>query len=130
MRYFPRSGFEEVPGDGYLKHIILRENELGIEGTLLQEVQFTAGDKVPFHFHRSTKEVFFCLRGPAPFVINGQGVDMKEGDCLICEPGDVHGNPVIGNDFRILVLKIGLKDHDTVWFDRDPHRNDHARNME
>jgi len=42
---------------------------------------------------------------------------MEEGDCLVCEPGDVHGNPVIGNDFRILVLKVGLREHDTVWLD-------------
>jgi quercetin dioxygenase-like cupin family protein len=81
-------------------------------------VEFKAGDSVAFHFHQVTREIFYCLRGPAPFVINGRPTVMREGDCLVCEPGDVHGNPVIENDFRILVLKADLKEHDTVWLDR------------
>jgi quercetin dioxygenase-like cupin family protein len=117
MKYLPRTNYKEVSGDGYLKRIVLEAKDIGLKDTLLQEVQFTAGEKVAFHFHQVTREIFYCLVGPAPFVINGQPVVMSEGDCLICEPGDVHGNPVIGNDFRILVLKVGFKEHDTVWLD-------------
>ncbi len=119
MRLMPREGRKEVPGDGYLKRIVLEPKDLGIADALLQEVHFKAGDKVAFHFHQVTREVFYCLAGPAPFVINGRPVVMNEGDCLICEPGDVHGNPVIDNDFRILVLKSGLKEHDTIWLERE-----------
>ncbi len=117
MRSFPRTGYKEVTGDGYLKRIVLDAADLGMKGTLLQEVQFKAGEKVAFHFHQVTREIFFCLQGPAPFVINGQPVVMEEGDCLVCEPGDVHGNPVIENDFRILVLKVRFKEQDTIWLD-------------
>jgi len=117
MRLFPRSGHRKVQGDGYLKLVMLEGKDIGVSGTLLQEVQFTAGQRVRMHFHQATREVFYCLEGPAPFVINGEKVVMEEGDCLVCEPGDVHGNSVIGNDFRILVLKVGLREHDTVWLD-------------
>lgn len=117
MKSLPRTNYKEVSGDGYLKRIVLEAQDIGLKDTLLQEVQFTAGEKVAFHFHQVTREVFYCLAGPAPFVINGQPVVMNEGDCLICEPGDVHGNPVIGKDFRILVLKVGFKENDTVWLD-------------
>ncbi len=117
MRSAPRSGYKEVSGDGYLKRIVLEAEDIGVKGTLLQEVQFIAGDKVAFHFHKVTREIFFCLQGPAPFVINGQPVVMNEGDCLVCEPGDVHGNPIIKNDFRILVLKVGFKEADTDWLE-------------
>lgn len=117
MRTIPRSEYKEVSGDGYLKRIVLEAADIGIKGTLLQEVQFITGDRVAFHFHQVTKEIFFCLQGPAPFVINGRPAVMNEGDCLVCEPGDVHGNPVIDHDFRILVLKVGYKDNDTVWLD-------------
>jgi len=117
MKLFPRAHFREVSGDGYLKRIVLESNDVGVKDALLQEVQFTAGEKVAFHFHQVTKEIFYCLQGPAPFVINGQQVLMEEGDCLICEPGDVHGNPIIENDFRILVLKVDHREQDTVWLD-------------
>ncbi len=117
MRLFPRTGYKEVSGDGYLKRIVLEAKDLGVKDSLMQEVHFTAGEKVGFHFHQATREIFYCLRGPAPFVINGQQVVMQEGDCLVCEPGDVHGNPVITSDFRILVLKVGYKEHDTVWLE-------------
>lgn len=118
MKVFPRSSFKEVSGDGYLKRIVLEAEDIGLKGTLLQEVQFIAGDRVAFHFHQVTREIFFCLQGPAPFVINGRPAVMNEGDCLVCEPGDVHGNPVIDHDFRILVLKVGFKENDTVWLDQ------------
>ncbi len=117
MRHLPRANYKEVSGDGYLKRIVLEAKDIGLKDTLLQEVQFTAGEEVAFHFHQTTREIFYCLAGPAPFVINGQPVVMNEGDCLICEPGDVHGNPVIPNDFRILVLKVGFREHDTVWLE-------------
>lgn len=117
MKLFPRTNYKEVSGDGYLKRIVLEGKDIGIKDTLVQEVQFTAGEKVAFHFHQVTREIFYCLAGPAPFVINGQQVVLNKGDCLVCEPGDVHGNPVIENDFRILVLKVGFKEHDTVWLD-------------
>ena len=51
----------------------------------------------------------------AHFVINDQTVVMNPGDVVICQPGDVHGNPVIPHDFRILVVKINYRDDDTVW---------------
>jgi quercetin dioxygenase-like cupin family protein len=117
MRSFPRSAYKEVSGDGYLKRIVLEAEDIGLKGTLLQEVHFTAGEKVAFHFHRSTREVFYCLKGKAPFMINGLPAVMNEGDCMVCEPGDVHGNPVIKEDFTILVLKVGYKEDDTVWLD-------------
>ncbi|MCX6651031.1 MAG: cupin domain-containing protein [Methanomassiliicoccales archaeon] len=117
MKSFPRSGYKEVSGDGYLKRIVLDGADLGVKGALLQEVQFNAGDKVAFHFHKATREIFYCLKGPAPFVINGLPTVMEEGDCIVCEPGDVHGNPVIERDFRILVLKVGYKEDDTVWLE-------------
>lgn len=117
MKFVPRTEYQEVSGDGYLKRIVLKEKDIGLKGALIQEVHFTSGEKVGLHFHQVTREIFYCLSGPATFVINGRTVVMGDGDCLICEPGDVHGNPVIDNDFSILVLKVGMRDHDTIWLD-------------
>jgi len=72
MKAFPRSGYKEVSGDGYLKRIVLDGADIGVKATLLQEVQFNSGDKVAFHFHKATREIFYCLKGPAPFMINGK----------------------------------------------------------
>jgi quercetin dioxygenase-like cupin family protein len=77
-------------------------------------VEFAPGDRVPQHYHKVTKEVFFAL-DRAVFEINGERVILEPDDVLICEPGDVHGNPVIESAFRILVIKVGYEAEDTVW---------------
>jgi quercetin dioxygenase-like cupin family protein len=90
-------------GKGYRKRPLVTERELGIEGSFIQEVMFHPGESVPLHYHERTKE------------INGEQLVMEPEDVLICEPGDVHGNPVIERGFRILVVKVGYDPEDTVW---------------
>ncbi len=114
MRYFPASLAQWTEGRGYRKRALLREKDLGIPGSFIQEVSFTPGDRVPLHFHRKTKEIFIAL-DEARFEINGNEVVLHPEDVLICEPGDVHGNPVISSAFRILVIKVNFEPDDTVW---------------
>ncbi|MEM0448638.1 MAG: hypothetical protein QW520_02315 [Methanomassiliicoccales archaeon] len=101
-------------GKGYRKRIVVPELDLGIEGSFIQEVSFRPGVSVPMHYHKFTKEVFIPL-DEAEFSIQGQDVALRPGEILICEPGDVHGNPVIRRAFNILVLKVGYVPDDTVW---------------
>ena len=103
-----------VQGKGYRKRTVLDESELGISGSFLQEVSFRKGDVVPIHHHRVQTEVFYAVTD-AVFEINGEKVIMAPGDVLVCEPGDRHGNPEIPYDMKILVLKVGFLDDDTVW---------------
>ena len=114
MRLYKHDVAPVLPGHGYLKRILIDDQALGIPGSFLQEVEFKKGDLVRQHHHNFQTEIFYAL-DEAPFLINGKKVTMRPGDVLVCEPGDVHGNPVIPHDFRILVLKIGYRENDIAW---------------
>ena len=114
MKHFKHEAAKVVPGQGYLKKVLIDGSALGVPGSLIQEVEFRKGEMVRQHHHRFQTEIFYAL-DEALFVINGQHVTMSPGDIVVCEPGDVHGNPVIPHDFRILVLKIGYRENDIVW---------------
>jgi quercetin dioxygenase-like cupin family protein len=103
-----------IEGKGYRKRPLVPEEELEIEGSFIQEVDFVPGESVPLHFHRRTREVFIAL-DRAVFQINGEQIAMEPMDVLICDPGDVHGNPIIEQRSRILVVKQCLEPDDTVW---------------
>lgn len=113
MRLFREAEAEEVQGDGYRKRIVLPSGELPY-GLFVQEVLFEAGQMVRQHHHAVQTEVFMPL-SEGVFVVNGLKVRIGPGDVLICEPGDVHGNPVIEKDFRIMVLKLRHEEGDIYW---------------
>ncbi|OPY31041.1 MAG: Cupin domain protein [Methanomassiliicoccales archaeon PtaU1.Bin124] len=114
MKLYKASEKEWIRGKGYAKRPLITSSELGIEGSFIQEVSFNRGDIVPLHHHAQQTEVFYAI-DEAWFEINGKNVVMQPGDIVMCEPGDVHGNPEIPHDFKILVLKIGYKENDTFW---------------
>jgi len=114
MKLYRAGRLPWVEGKGYWKRVLASEGELGDPGTLLQEVKFFPGQSVPLHYHKRTKEVFIAL-DPSAFRINNEVVSMEPNDVLICEPGDVHGNPIVENPFRILVIKLDFDSDDTVW---------------
>lgn len=116
MRLLRSDEQEWESGKGYRKRKLVPEEILGIEGSFVQEVDFKRGEAVPSHYHRKTKEVFIAL-DPAHFVINGERITLMPDDALVCEPGDVHGSPAADHRSRILVIKVGAVQDDTVWVD-------------
>lgn len=114
MRLFRSATRSWTEGKGYQKRPLITEEELKVTGTFVQEVRFSPGQNLPLHYHKQTREVFIAL-DPAEFLINGKRVNMEPMDVLICEPGDIHGNPEIGSSFRILVVKLDNREDDTVW---------------
>jgi quercetin dioxygenase-like cupin family protein len=113
MRLFREGEAKEIQGDGYLKRIVLPSGVLPND-MFIQEVLFQAGQRVPMHHHAVQTEVFIPL-SEGVFVVNGETVRIGPGDLLVCEPGDVHGNPVIEKDFRIMVLKLHHHTKDIFW---------------
>jgi quercetin dioxygenase-like cupin family protein len=116
MRVYRSDVKRWTEGKGYRKRTLLEEGELGIEGSFIQEVEFVAGDKVPRHYHRTQTEIFYAL-SPIGFEINGERVLMQPGDIVVCEPGDVHGNPSLPQAARILVIKVDFAEDDTIWLE-------------
>ncbi len=102
-------------GSGYEKRILVGQELFGDVGALLQEVRFRKEERVPFHYHTNQTEVFFAL-DEVDFIVNGEEVNLKPGDMLVCEPGDVHGRSETGKGGSILVLKLNYPgDEDTHW---------------
>jgi quercetin dioxygenase-like cupin family protein len=114
MKQFSSADKAYVVGRGYSKRVLIGSEDLGIAGSFIQEVSFKQGDKVPLHHHVHQTEIFYAL-DEAFFEINGKAVIMQPGDIIVCEPGDIHGNPVVLHDFKILVFKKDFVENDIIW---------------
>lgn len=101
-------------GAGYSKRRLLDGDPLPRMVDMLQEVRFKKGATVPPHYHRTQTEVFFVL-AEGSITIEGRKVEAGPGDIIVCEPGEVHGMPLVEEDFGFLVLKIDYRTDDTVW---------------
>ncbi len=101
-------------GKGYSKRKLLADEFLPREIDRLQEVRFIRGATIPPHYHKVQTEVFFVL-GKGSITIDGQKVDAEAGDVIVCEPGEVHGMPLVEEDFGFLVMKVNYRDDDTIW---------------
>ncbi|MCE5296200.1 MAG: cupin domain-containing protein [Euryarchaeota archaeon] len=114
MKHIGSSQKKWTTGRGYSKRVVLGREDIGLKVDLVQEVVFRKGDKVPLHHHEVQTEIFYAITETL-FEINGEDVLMRPGDVLFCEPGDVHGNPTVPEDSKILVLKVDYKEDDMVW---------------
>jgi quercetin dioxygenase-like cupin family protein len=101
-------------GQGYQKRKLLLEGVLPQQVDFLQEVRFRKGATVPPHYHRIQTEIFFVL-AKGSITIDGIRVDAEAGDVIVCEPGEVHGMPLVEEDFGFLVMKIDHRNDDTIW---------------
>jgi quercetin dioxygenase-like cupin family protein len=114
MKHIEPSQKDWRTGRGYSKRVVLGREDIGLKVDLVQEVMFKKGDKVPLHHHEVQTEIFYAITETL-FEINGEDVLMRPGDIIFCEPGDVHGNPTVPEDSKILVLKVDYKEDDIVW---------------
>ncbi|MBI0583924.1 MAG: cupin domain-containing protein [Methanomassiliicoccus sp.] len=114
MKHFRASDTEWEQGQGYRKRKVFLEGVLPRPVDFLQEVRFRKGATVPMHYHRVQTEIFFVL-APGSITIDGVAVDAEAGDVIVCEPGEVHGMPLVEEDFGFLVMKIDHREDDTVW---------------
>jgi quercetin dioxygenase-like cupin family protein len=71
------------------KKVILDKNYIPKLMTFGQAT-FQPGQSVDSHTHTTMFEVFYIQSGKATFIVNGQSIDLKSGDCISIEPGEVH----------------------------------------
>ena len=116
-------GWQE--GRGYRKRRLLSAGELRQPGTLLQVVVVPPGDHIPPHRHATSVEVYVVTRGVCELVVNGARHELRPGDVLLMEPGDVHELTNHGEEaFEVLVFKTNAGKGDVVWEDdADPLLN-------
>ncbi len=115
MRLFDADDAEWLQRSGYSKRVIVPPGVLS-PGMFLQQVAFKTGDTMPPHFHNRTTEVFIPTSS-GEMVINGERVPLIPGTVLVCEPGDIHGIPLVKKDFDILVMKLDAEEDDNEWLE-------------
>lgn len=107
-------GWQE--GRGYRKRRLLSAAELRQDGALVQVVVVPPGSHIPPHRHRASVEVYVVTQGVCELVVNGAQREMRPGDILLMEPGDVHELTNRGDEpFELLVFKTNAGEGDTVW---------------
>lgn len=56
----------------------------------ISHVQLKGGETAVLHSHENAYEIFFAASGQVDFVVQGKPVALKEGTCLVVEPGEEH----------------------------------------
>jgi mannose-6-phosphate isomerase-like protein (cupin superfamily) len=58
--------------------------------TSFSQATFLPNQKVDTHEHPTMFEVFFIQEGKAVFTIEDKNFELKAGDCITIEPGELH----------------------------------------
>ena len=116
MKLIHIEGDDWREGRGYRKRRLLSAEELRQPGALLQVVVVPPGSHIPPHSHRTSVEVYVVRRGVCELIVNGTRHEMRPGDILLMEPGDVHELTNRGEEaFEVLVFKTGSTAGDIQW---------------
>lgn len=103
-------------GRGYRKRRLLSAEALRQPGALLQVVNVPPGSHIPPHSHGTSLEVYVVTRGTCELIVNGERAEMRPGDILLMEPGDVHELTNRGEEvFELMVFKTNAVEGDVVW---------------
>ncbi|WP_299491171.1 cupin domain-containing protein [uncultured Shewanella sp.] len=117
MAYFPVDKNCWQLMKGYKKSVLLKgDQDLLVEGTLIQLLMIEPYTSVAAHYHEQTLEVFHITSGAGNMVIDGELFQLKKGDTLTCEPKIVHSseNPY-SEPFEYIVIKTHWSEGDSIW---------------
>jgi quercetin dioxygenase-like cupin family protein len=116
MKVIQIDGDDWQEGRGYRKRRLLSADELRQPGALLQLVVVPPGSHIPPHRHATSVEVYVVRRGVCELVVNGQWYEMRPGDTILMEPGDVHELTNRREEpFELLVFKTNALESDVNW---------------
>lgn len=116
MKVIQIDGDDWQEGQGYRKRRLLSAEALRQPGALLQVVVVPPGSHIPPHSHATSVEVYVVRRGVCELIVNGARHEMRPGDIILMEPGDVHELTNRGPEaFELLVFKTNAAPGDTEW---------------
>lgn len=105
-----------IIAQGYKKQILASEDVFKSAGVLAQVVIIGPQETVAPHYHNHTYEFYYVISGSCQININDLKRDLRAGDMMLTEPGDVHSVHNGGdNDFVVLVFKSNSRKQDTFW---------------
>ncbi len=115
MKHLPAASHDWDQRVGYSKRVFLTSEELGVPGLHVQAIRIRPGERAAEHHHRRQTEIFYFPRANGRFAVNGKQIDLRDGDVLVIEPGDVHAVENPSSDVFIYVaFKHHYEEGDTV----------------
>lgn len=90
MRHLRLGDLPEIPvshAPGIKKHVFATDISCIRK---ISHAVFHPGDTARPHTHEDGWEIYYCAAGAAVFGINGRDIELRDGDCLIVEPDDLH----------------------------------------
>lgn len=99
--------------DGRFRRLECQEPRLRA-GTLA----YAAGDTVGLHAHLESDEIFFVISGSAEFTIDGQAVELQEGDMLHAAGGERHA--IVAGSAGLVLLAVVAPNLDDAWIAETP----------
>jgi len=72
----------------------------------ISNIVLKKGDHVASHAHETATEVFYCTRGTVEFSVNGKSAAMKNGTCLVVEPGEAHAIVAVGEEAELIYMMV------------------------
>lgn len=116
MKEIQIDGKNWIIAQGYKKQILASEEVFKTEGVLAQVVVIGPGNTVEPHYHKQTYEFYYVISGFCKITINRAERELRTGDMMMTEPGDVHSVHNGGDeDFVMLVFKSNARRDDTFW---------------
>lgn len=107
--YVPAS-HEDPSNPGVWKRVLAERDEL-LDGRvqMINWARLPQGASFRAHYHEDMEEVFVMLRGQATMEVDGESVELAEGDTIFVAPREVHAmRNTIDDDVHYVVIGISL----------------------
>jgi quercetin dioxygenase-like cupin family protein len=93
-------------GIGVIKFRKVLEEEFESKISFLHYTTLKPGTTIGYHEHDETEEVYIILKGKGIMNVNGESLDVHEGDVVLTKKGNSHGLANNSNeDLDILVFE-------------------------
>lgn len=100
--------FSEITG-GYFMGAFMEGKgypELNSSEVEVAVIALPLKDNSPPHFHKKMTEITYVVKGTLHLIVDGNDIDLKQGEFLVVHPGSVLQNPSNEPETKVFVIKI------------------------
>ena len=109
-RDYVAASHENPERPGVYKRVLATHDQL-LQGRvqMINWARLPVGASFQAHYHEDMEETFVMIEGEARMEVQGEVVDLRRGDAIMVEPGEVHRMTNCGAvDVEYLVLGVSL----------------------
>ncbi|MBI5643675.1 MAG: cupin domain-containing protein [Deltaproteobacteria bacterium] len=72
----------------------------------LSHTVLVPGNTAASHSHVNSFEIFYCVRGHTVFNVDGKDIAVKDGSCLVVEPGEDHAIVYVVEETELVYMLV------------------------